>query len=288
MVSLRLSGRLSEESLFFRLGGLLFCIGLVGAVLYSATLSELSGTLLSREGSSHGLFVPLLSVYFAWQKRSRLRETEEGYGLGRGLMVVAGGLILFLFAWRADWFTGRCLSFLIVLSGLVILFFGWRMFRELSFSFFFLIFMIPVPESAYVPLADWIRGVTVAASTVLLPVLGVPFLREDWLIHLPGTVLQVNIGCSGVQYLLSYFVFGVAYAYLYRERLGQRLLVVCAAVPISLAASTLRLTAITALAYYVGPRMAEHRPHIVISWLVFVSVLVLFVGLDRLVGRDRG
>ena len=106
------------------------------------------------------------------------------------------------------------------------------------------------------------------------------------MIHLPNTVLTINIACSGIRYLLSYFVFGVAYSYLYRKTIGQRFLVVALTIPISLLASTLRLTAIVLLTYYVGSHMAEYWPHVITSWLVFVSVLVLFVGVDRwLMGR---
>jgi len=141
--------------------------------------------------------------------------------------------------------------------------------------------MIPIPEPTYDLLANWTRQATMRATTGALAMGGVPFLNEGLLIHLPNATLRVNIGCSGIRYLLSYFVFGIAYAYLYRERFDQRLFLVALTVPISLMASTLRLTVIALLAYYVSPQLAQPRPHIVTSWLIFFSVLVFSVGFDR-------
>ena len=45
-----------------RLAGLLLALGLVSAAFYSAPLVELFKMVLMREGSSHGLFVPLFSI----------------------------------------------------------------------------------------------------------------------------------------------------------------------------------------------------------------------------------
>jgi exosortase len=112
-------------------------------------------------------------------------------------------------------------------------------------------------------------------------VFGITFYKEGLLIHLPNAVLSIAIGCSGIRYLVSYFVFGIAYAYLYREASKSRLLVVLSTIPISLAASVCRLTAIFILTYIFGPRMAEYWPHVFISWSVFFGVLLIGISADR-------
>ena len=40
--------------------------------------------------------------------------------------------------------------------------------------------------------------------------------------------------------------------------------------------------------YFIGPFMAEHRPHIVLSWAVFVAVLVVAIAADQYVSGIRG
>jgi exosortase len=244
--------------------------------------------ILGRKGSSHGVFVPLLCLYFVWRKKPALGEIEAKYEIVPGIMVVTGGFLLFSLARLHNYFFWECVSFMVVLSGLVICFLGKEWFKEISFPIVFLITMIPVPEHYYDTMADWLRQTTIMTSTELLALVGVPVLREDLLIHLPNVALKINIGCSGIRYLLSYFVFGIAYAYLFRTKTTQRILVVGLTVPISLMASTLRLTVIALLTYYIGPHMAHYWPHVITSWSVFFSVLVFFVALDRwLVSRKE-
>jgi exosortase len=280
--------RILQNSRLLRVSGLLLSLTLLGAAFYSSPLIELFSMVLRREESSHGLFVPLLSLYFVWHKRSALSEIGTKYEFVRGSMVVTGGFLLFSLARIHDYFFWECFSFIVVLSGLVLCFLGKDWFKEISFPIFFLISMIPISEHLYDTMAGWLRQATIMTSTELLALVGVPVLREDLLIHLPNTALNINIGCSGIRYLLSYFVFGIAYAYLFRTRFNQRIFAVCLTIPISLLASTLRLIAIALLAYYIGPHIAQYWPHVIISWLVFFSVLVLFVTFDQwLMSRKR-
>jgi hypothetical protein len=43
----------------------------------------------------------------------------------------------------------------------------------------------------------------------------------------------------------------------------------------------MRLAVIFTLAYAVSPYLAEHRPHIVISWIVFAVFLFAGIGIDK-------
>ena len=284
---MRFPRRVIQDSRLKRLAGLLLVLGLVGIAFYSTPLLDLFKMVLRREGSSHGVFVPLLSLCFIWRKRSKLRYTEAKYEIVPGLVLVAGGLLLFSLVRAYDQFYWECVSFVTVLAGFVICFFGKDVFKEVAFAVFFLIFMIPIPEQLYNAIANWVRQGTIGASTQFLALIGVPLLREDLLIHLPNTTLSINIGCSGIRYLLSYFVFGIAYAYLFGTNLYKRIFIVSLTIPISLLASTLRLTSIALLTYYIGPHMAEHWPHVITSWSVFFFVLVFFVGLDQWMASRR-
>jgi exosortase/archaeosortase family protein len=98
--------------------------------------------------------------------------------------------------------------------------------------------------------------------------------------------LYVAHSCSGIRYLLSYFVFGIAlYAFRYKHSSKARLLVVVATVPLAVTGGVLRLWIIFTSAYYIGPVMAEHRPHVLSSWSVFTVLLVAAIGVDRLLSK---
>ena len=146
-----------RDSTIMKIAGLLLTLGLVGIVFYASTLSELFSAVLRREDSSHGLFVPLLSLFFVWSKRSKLREIEPKYEIVLGLGVVAGGLLLFLLAKGYAYFSWECFSLLGMLSGLVICFLGKEISKQILFPIFYLIFMIPIPQHLYNTLVGFDR-----------------------------------------------------------------------------------------------------------------------------------
>ena len=124
------------------------------------------------------------------------------------------------------------------------------------------------------------RSVT-TGSVWLTQLLQVPIYREGYTIQLPTTKIFIAMGCSGIRYLLSYFVFSLPYAYLCKNSFRGRTLVVLASFPIALVAGVLRLTSIYLAVYFIGPFMAEHRPHVVLSWFVFLAVLVVAIAADQ-------
>jgi len=266
------------NQLYIRLSFLLFWIILAGVLLYRSALINVLGAVIHREGSSHGVFVPFLSAFFLWTKREALREIDLRWDyLGIPLVVVGAVFPIF----NLGSYHLQALSFTAFVGGLIMIHLGRTFFKEISFPLFFLITMIPVPEGIYSTLSNYLRDITFGGSALLISLFGIPFLKEGSLIHLPSSVLSISTGCSGIRYLVSFFVFGIAYAYLYRATLKSRLLIVASTIPLSVAASVCRLTAIFALTYIFGPRMAEYWPHVFISWSVFFAVLLLSIASDR-------
>jgi exosortase len=147
--------------------------------------------------------------------------------------------------------------------------------------------MIPIPENIYESMANYTRHISFGGSLKIISLLGISYFKEGWMIQLPNALLKVATSCSGIRYLISYFVFGLAYAWLYRETTGGRLLLVALTIPVSLFASICRLTAIFILTYNFGPRMAEHWPHIFISWIVFFVILITCIAADQFFQKHR-
>ena len=167
------------------------------------------------------------------------------------------------------------------------MFFGWKFFKEVSFPVFFLAAMIPLPEAVYSQIAELMRQAITWPAVALVKPLGFPISREGFDIYLPDIHLYVAHSCSAIRYLLSYLVFGLAYAFRFKQSSKARILVVAAAVPLAVAGGVLRLWIIFTSAYYIGPVMVEHRPHVLLSWSVFTVLLVAAIGVDRYVSRVK-
>jgi exosortase len=275
------SGRAFSIGWKGRLIILVIALVVLGVAFYRETLFELVSSVLHREGSSHGLFVPFISGYFLWLKRERIRQLEPEFSLFPGGVILLLSFFLFYITRGSSEVTLPALSFLMVAVGLVLAFFGKGIFKEVSFPVLFLATMIPIPETIYAQIGERMRAATTAGSVFLMQLIQHPIFRDGYNIQLQNMNLFIAMGCSGIRYLLSYFVFSLAYAYLFKTNLRSKVLVVLASLPIALVAGVLRLSTIYLATSYIGPFMAEHRPHVLLSWSVFLMVLVLAIASDQ-------
>lgn len=260
---------------------LFVALAALGVTVYPETLRDLFLSLIHRKDSSHGLFVPFLFGYFLWVKHEKTKLLKLYFSFLPGAAVVAIGFFVLFVSCGTAGILLNALSFMIVASGLVMALFGVRVFREVSFPLLFLIVMIPLPKTVYLHIAEWMREITASGSVGLMHFIQLPVFREGYNIHLPSTSLFIDTGCSGIRYLVSFFVFSLAYAFICKRTFKGKLLAVLSSFPLGIIAGVLRLSSIYLAVYFIGPFMAGHWPHIFLSWTVFLGVLVAAVAVDQ-------
>lgn len=255
-----------------------------GLTIYRDAIVHVASEVLNRSDSSHGVFVPFLAAFFLWSLRDRIRETEVRFSwAGVVLAVICLALSL---VW-AKALEMQFLLFVGLVCGLAWTLLGTAMFKVVAFPLVFLVTMTPLPQDLYIQIADLSRTIAFGASLEILSLLGIPHFREGWYIQLPNAVLLVDTSCSGIRYLISYVVFGFAYAFLYKSSFTGRALTVLATIPLSIMASISRLTVIFALTYWVSPFWSQHRPHVILSWFVFFGYLLLAIAVDQWLGGKK-
>ncbi len=259
-----------------------------GIILYRETLWGIAECVLKRKESSHGVFVPFIAGYFLWINRARIRSVQVRFALFPCIIMVGAGLLLFIPAKEMETVALAAISFILVGAGLVVGLFGTQMLKEVGFPLVFLSTMIPLPNQLHEQLATWVRSTTTHGAVSILQFFCFPIYRENYNIFFPDFTLYVSSGCSGIRYLISYVVFSLAYAYLFKKNILSRVAVVLAALPMALIGGVLRLSSIFLSAYYISPFMAEDRPHKMISWFVFLVVLIAAVWLDSYLTRRWG
>ncbi len=266
------------KSKYYRLSVFMILTILSGLFVYNTAINRVIYAILHSEGSGHGVFIPFLLLYFLWIKRNDLKIFKPEYNLMGIVFVLIG---LFFSISKLFTFHLQFIGFIIFLAGLVYVLFGKEVFRITLFPIFFLITMIPIPSNFNNSLASIIRHISFVGSTKIISLLGISYVKEGWLIQLPNVVLEVTTGCSGIRYLISFVVFGIAYAWLYRDTLKGRLLIVALTIPVSIFANICRLTIIYIMVYNFGSYMAEPQPHNIIGRIVFFVVLIACVAADH-------
>jgi exosortase len=242
--------------------------------LYMPTLTHLVAQWWSDPNFSHGFFVPLFSAFVIWQERARLGALSRRPSWSGLLLLGLGLCVLIVGQMGAELFLSR-MSLLIVLAGLIVLFLGWNFFRALLFPWAFLLLMIPVPAIVFNQITFPLQLLASKVASTTLPWMGVPVLREGNVIVLPAMALEVAEACSGIRSLMSLATLAVIYGYLMERKVGVRVLLAVASIPIAVAANSLRIVGTGLLVQYWDPEKAEGFFHEFSGWLIFVVSLVM-------------
>jgi exosortase len=245
--------------------------------LYGHILARLVTQWWSDPNFSHGFFVPVFAAFMAWQERSRLRSvSSEPSNWGLPIILLAlSTLVVGVFG--AELFLSR-FSLVLLVVGIIVLLKGWGVLRVLLFPLLFLLLMVPLPAIIFSQITFPLQILASKLSAWVLPALGVPVLREGNVINLPAMPLEVAEACSGIRSLLSLTTLAIMYGYLMEKRIGIRVLLALASIPIAVAANGLRIVGTGLLVQYWDPDKAEGFFHAFSGWLIFVvSLLFLFL-----------
>jgi EpsI family protein len=109
----------------------------------------------------------------------------------------------------------------------------------------------------------------------------VPVLREGNVIILPAMALEVADACSGIRSLMSLVTLAVIYGFLMERKIAVRVLLALAAIPIAVAANSLRVVGTGLLVQYWDPDKAQGFFHEFQGWLIFVASLAMLYLLHR-------
>jgi exosortase len=256
--------------------------------LYGPTIYHLVGQWWHDPNFSHGFFVPAFSAFVIWQTRdqwSRLPMQPSWAGMA---FLAFALVVLVIGQMGAELFLAR-FSLLVALAGLTILFLGWNYLRAWAFPLAFLILMVPIPAIVFNQITFPLQLLASQVSGAILPIFGVPVLREGNVIILPSMALEVAEACSGIRSLMSLVTLAIIYAYLLERKMLVRIVLAVASIPIAVAANSVRIIGTGLLVQYWDPEKAQGYFHASWGWLIFVIsllMLYLFHRLLRVIWRE--
>ena len=263
---------------------LLLLLGL----LYHAVAVKLVTDWYELPDFSHGFLIPFFVAYLIWDKRKILRDTPVR-ATWAGIPLVLFGLFLLVTGiFGADLFLSR-LSFVFLAAGIIWALAGRAMLKECTFSLFVLLLAIPLPALIFNKITFPLQLLASRLASGLLPLAGVPVLRDGNIIQLPAMQLEVAEACSGIRSLLSLFTLSVIYGYFLERSTTRRVLLAIASIPIAVAANVARIFGTGLCVQYWNPDKAQGFFHEFSGWLMFlVSLALLYLVHKLLSAAGRG
>ena len=227
------------------------------AALYHGVAVKLVTDWYELPDFSHGFLIPFFAAFLLWDNRRELQSTEIAPSWAGVWLVVLGLFVLLLGVFGADLFLQRT-SFVLLAAGLVWTLLGRAMLGRVKFVLFVLLLAIPLPTILFNQITFPLQILASRLASALLPLAGVPVLREGNVIQLPAMQLEVAEACSGIRSLMS---------------LWRRVVLALASVPIAVAANGARIFGTGLCVQYWDPEKAMGFFHEFSGWLMFVISL---------------
>lgn len=235
---------------------------------------------------SYGFVVPPFAAYVLWRKRAVLSRTRIVPRWSGVALVAFGLLVLILGVYGSELFLSR-VSLVLVLAGLVLAFYGGPMLKETRFALFVLLLAIPIPAILYTQITFPLQLLASRLASALLPLFGVPVLREGNVIQIPAMSLEVAEACSGIRSLMSLMALAVFYGYFLERSTWRRVALVLASVPIAIAANAVRLLGTGLSVQYWDPEKAMGFFHEFSGWVIFLVSITCLIAVDQAFGWLR-
>jgi exosortase len=174
------------------------------------------GRLWMTPRESHGLLIPLFSLYFIYQDRSRLGKIV-GRPCAWGLLAMGLAVAGYLVTVFKGFYYPRQLMMLFMIAAIVLFLGGWAVLRRLWLPIGYLLFAMPLPEGIYYNITLPLRQLASTVAAMILNVMpdvscesaGVVILGAH---HDVPFKLNVAEACSGMRLLMTFVALGVAMA----------------------------------------------------------------------------
>lgn len=276
--------RLIKQHLWANPAIWLLCAGL--AVMFTPTLYDLYfvNELWLDDQHSHGPIILAISLWLLWKRWHEAPDLSSYTAsplLAWACFLIAGALYVPGRALDIIYFeTG---AFVWALAGVILMVGGSKLLSLLKFPLFFMLFMIPLPNTLIGPLTGAMKE---AVSLVTVTILGwadFPVARNGVIISLGQYQLLVADACSGMRTLFMLEALGILYLNLvhFSSRLRNIVLPILI-IPISFTANVVRVIVLSLITYYLGSEAGQGFLHGFAGMVLFIAGLLMMIGADHL------
>ncbi len=253
-------------------------------VLYVPTFYDLLTGLWSTEEQAHGPMILLLSAWLIYRKWPQMLQASEGKSTSlAGWPLFICALLLYIVGRSQSILIFEIGSFIILLAAILLLMRGGNALKVLWFPLFFMLFMIPLPGTLVSVLTLPMKMAVSYVSEHILFWAGYPIARTGVILQIGQYQLLVADACAGLQTLLTLEALGLFYLNVVRHTSAFRnIALAILIVPISFTANVIRVIVLTLITYHLGDEAGQGFLHGFAGLVLFVSALLLIIGLDSL------
>jgi exosortase len=253
----------------------------LSVIVFWKTLHALLIFSLNYESASHIVLIPLVSAYLLWTERRRIFRVVQAAPIRGGVVVLAGVVLYLLVASRSSvqdpqqFLPGATLSIVLVWLGGFLICYGAEAWRRASFSLLFLLLMVPLPTAILERTIYLLQQGSTEIAYLLFRAVGVPVLRQGFILSLPTVTIEVAEECSGIRSSVALFITCLLAAHLFLRTKWRMAVFALLAFPLALIKNGIRIATLTLLAVYVNPSFLTGSLHHKGGFVFFLIALGL-------------
>jgi exosortase len=264
---------------------------LLSAIVFWRMLGALVSYSLHNESGSHIILIPLVSAYLLFKERQRIFSSVRP-SIAIGICVILTGVVLFLAAtrrvgsWQGDEsLSVATLSIVLICVGGFLSSYGLGAARAAAFPLLFLILMVPLPDRTLGWAVHLLQQGSTEVAYFLFNVVGVPVLRQGFVLSVPSVTIQVAAECSGIRSSIALFITCLLATHLYLRTPWKIAVFLLLVFPVAVIKNGVRIVTLTLLSIYVDPSFLHGKLHRDGGFVFFLLALLLlfpvFVVLER-------
>lgn len=257
--------------------------------LFYQTIKETAIICWTDDDYSHGIILPLISIYLIRQKLPEIKKffSNQTFSIF-GLFLLVTGILILLVGSLTDLLYLRWLSLFITLTGLIYLNFSKDFAKEITAPLLLNFMAKPLPDSLIPKLFFPLQVIAAKVSYFVLDFLEVPVRLKGNIIEIPGMQLMVEEACSGLRSLIALLTVAAIVVSSMELKFYQKLLLLAFSIITAIVLNIFRVATTGLLAHFVSQTAATGFFHTFSGLIVFtVGLIILYTFANFLTKRKN-
>jgi len=237
---------------------------------------------------THAFFILPISLWLVWRNRGKIKkciQNAEAKNSYVSLILLAIGILIFLFGSRFDYSFLITLSLIPVLMGLTSFLYGTNMVKLVAFPILYLLLLVPPPmgilDSITLPMRYGISNLT----EQILSLMNYPISREGLLLNIGYNEIYMGEPCSGFRSLITLLSLGLVYVYISKTCLANKVILILFAIPLALLGNLVRVITLCLITFYFGEEAGQGFFHNFSGIVMFIVTLTGLMGVENILNR---
>ncbi len=264
---------------------------LASGLVFFKTWAALIAYSLRNESASHILLIPAIAFCLLFSERRRIFLRSD-LTIRPGLAVIFVAVGIFWLATRLSAagnsrLSLEAVSLVLLWIGGFITCYGFEAARAALFPLLFLLLMVPWPSAILDSVVRWLQEGSTDVTYAIFKTLGIPVLRDGFVLTVPGVAIEVASECSGIRSSMALLITCLLAAHLYLRTSWRALLFVFLVIPLSIIKNGIRIATLTLLSLYVNPDFLRGNLHRDGGFVFFLLALAMMFPVLLLLERSE-